>query len=143
MENRSTYVQFVIFNPLKTPWNWIAFSQNSFVILPGLSYHLIRRDSGRLANEAFTSSTIVSSKQLNGLKITNCQLKIVQHSFHRLFVGFRKFFLCVYNTWLEAMVAFHYFPNIYCSLRSSCRRYPVSTFARILKLWWEKFFRGI
>ena len=26
--------QFVIFNPWKVPWNWIAFSQNSFVISP-------------------------------------------------------------------------------------------------------------
>ena len=38
-----------------------------------LLYELIRRDSGRLANEAFTSNPIVSSKQqLNGLKITIC-----------------------------------------------------------------------
>ena len=38
----------------------------------GLVYYLIRRDSGRLANEAFKSNSIVSSKQwLNGLKITN------------------------------------------------------------------------
>ena len=28
-------VQFVIFNPWKVPWNWIAFYQNSFVISPG------------------------------------------------------------------------------------------------------------
>ena len=33
--------------------------------------------------------------------------------------------------------------NIYCSLRSRCKWYPVITFARILKLWREKFFRGI
>ena len=26
---------FVIFNPWKVPWNWIAFYQNSFVISPG------------------------------------------------------------------------------------------------------------
>ena len=70
-------------------------------------------------------------------------LKIVQHTFHRPFSGIRKFYLCVCNTWLEIMDAFHYFPNIYCSLRSRCKRYPVSTFARILKLWREKFFRGI
>ena len=55
--------QFVIFNTWKIPWNWIAFSQNSFVVSPGLLYHLIRRDYGRLANEAFTSNPIVSSKQ--------------------------------------------------------------------------------
>ena len=64
--------QFVIFNPWKVPCNWIAFYQNSFVIWPGFLYHLIRRDSGRLSNEAFTSNSIVSSKQwFNGLKITN------------------------------------------------------------------------
>ena len=40
----------------------IAFTQNSFVISPGLLYHLIRRDTGGLGNEAFTSD-LVSSKQ--------------------------------------------------------------------------------
>ena len=55
--------QFVIFSPWKVPWNWIAFDQNSFVVSPGLLYHLIRCGSGRLANEAFTSNFIVSSKQ--------------------------------------------------------------------------------
>ena len=65
--------QFLIFNPWKYPWNWIAFYQNSFVISPGLLCHLIRRDSGRLPNRAFTSNPIVSSKQwLNGSKIANC-----------------------------------------------------------------------
>ena len=29
-------IQFVIFNPWKLPWNWIAFYQNSFVISPDL-----------------------------------------------------------------------------------------------------------
>ena len=38
--------QFVIFNPWKVSWNRIAFSQNSFVISPGLLYHLIRSDTG-------------------------------------------------------------------------------------------------
>ena len=55
--------QFVIFNPWKLPWNWIAFYQNSFVISPGSLYHLIRRDYGRLANEPFTSNPIASLKQ--------------------------------------------------------------------------------
>ena len=64
--------QFLIFNPWKVPWKWIAFYQNYFVISPGLLYHLIRRDSGWLAKEAFISNAIVSSKRwLNGLKITN------------------------------------------------------------------------
>ena len=39
--------QFVFFNRLKVPWNWIAFYQNSLVISPGLLYHPIRRESGR------------------------------------------------------------------------------------------------
>ena len=55
--------KFVIFNPWKASWNWIAFYQNSFVISPGSLYHLIRRDPGRLTNEAFTANPIVSSKQ--------------------------------------------------------------------------------
>ena len=67
--------QSAIFNPWKVRWNWIPFYQNSFVISPGLLYHLIRRDGGRLSNEAFTSNPIVSSKQwFNGLKITNWML---------------------------------------------------------------------
>ena len=42
-----------------------------FVMSPGL----IRRDTGRLANEASTSNPIVSSKQyLSGLKIKNCYI---------------------------------------------------------------------
>ena len=36
-----TDVQFVISNPWKVPWNWIAFSKNYFVISPGLLYHLV------------------------------------------------------------------------------------------------------
>ena len=40
-----------------------ALSQNVFVISPGLLYHMIRRDAGRLAKEAFASNPIVSSKQ--------------------------------------------------------------------------------
>ena len=62
-KTRCEYIQFVIFNPWKLTWNWIAFYQNSFVISPGLLYHLIRRDNGRLANEAVTSNPIVSLKQ--------------------------------------------------------------------------------
>ena len=68
----SAIKQFVIFNPWKVPRNRIAFYQKFFVILPGLLYHLIRRHSGRLADVAFMSNSIVSLKQwLNGLKITN------------------------------------------------------------------------
>ena len=55
--------QFVIFNPRKVPWNWIAFSQNSLVISPGLLSHLIKHVTGRLANKAFTSNPIIFLKQ--------------------------------------------------------------------------------
>ena len=57
------------FNPRKVSWNWIAFSQNSFVISPGLLYHLITRDNGWLANEAFTSNPLaVKNYKLTGYK---------------------------------------------------------------------------
>ena len=73
----SLSIQFEIFNPWKVPWNWIAFCQNYFVLSHSLLYHLIRSDTGRLANEAFTSNSIVSSKQqLSGLKITNCKTEL-------------------------------------------------------------------
>ena len=42
--------------------------QNSFVMSPGQLYHLIRRDTGRLANEAFTSNPIVPSKTAQRIK---------------------------------------------------------------------------
>ena len=43
-----------------------------FCYVTWLLYQLIRSDTGRLANETFTSSPIVSFKQyLNGLKVTN------------------------------------------------------------------------
>ena len=47
-----------------------------FCYITWLLYQLIRRDTGRLANEAFTLNPFVSSKQLlNGLKITNCIIR--------------------------------------------------------------------
>ena len=42
-----------------------------FCYITWLLYQLIRRDTGRLANEDFASNPIVPWKQLNGLKITN------------------------------------------------------------------------
>ena len=60
---QAMYRQFVIFNPRKVWWNWMAFYQNSFVISPDWLYHLIIRDIGRLTNEVFTSNPIVPSKQ--------------------------------------------------------------------------------
>ena len=92
--------QFVIFNPWKVPWNWMAFYQNSFVISPGSLYHLIRRDSGQLANEAFTSNPIVSLKQwLNSLKITNvCDFQSMKSAVE-LNSFLLKFFCCV--TWFD------------------------------------------
>ena len=38
---KSQFVQFVIFNPWKVLWNWIAFYQNSFVTSPGLLITLL------------------------------------------------------------------------------------------------------
>ena len=68
----ASLIQFIIFNPWKVPWNWIAFYQNSFVMPPGLLYQLIRCNSGQLVNEAFTSNpTVYLKRWLNGLKITN------------------------------------------------------------------------
>ena len=68
--NTSLSLQF--FNPLKLPWNWIAFYQKFFVISHSSLYHPIRRDSGRLTNKTFMSNHIVSAKQyLSSFKITN------------------------------------------------------------------------
>ena len=36
--NKFLKIQFVILNPWKVPWNWIAFYQNYFVISPGLLF---------------------------------------------------------------------------------------------------------
>ena len=58
-----TLVEVYYFNPWSGPWNWIVFSKNSFVISPGLLHHLIRRDIGRLVNDAFTSNPIISLAQ--------------------------------------------------------------------------------
>ena len=53
----------------------LVFYQTSFVISPTFLYRLIRRDYGRLANEAFTSNPIVFLKQMvSSLKILNCQV---------------------------------------------------------------------
>ena len=57
---------------MKSPVELNSLLSKFFVVSPGLLYHPIRRDTGRLTNEAFTSNPIVSSKQyLSGLKITN------------------------------------------------------------------------
>ena len=54
------HFRFKIFNPWKISWNWIALSQNSFVISPSLLYHLIRHDSEWLANEVFRPFTFLA-----------------------------------------------------------------------------------
>ena len=59
------------FQSMKSPVE-LNILLSKFVISRGLLYHLIRRDSGRLEYDAFTSNPIVSSKQqVSGLKITN------------------------------------------------------------------------
>ena len=45
LKNSIPSIQFVIFNPRKVQWNWIAFYQNSFAISPGLLYQMTRRDT--------------------------------------------------------------------------------------------------
>ena len=57
---------------MKSPVKLNSLSSKFFVISLSLLYHLIGRDSGRLANKAFTSNPIVSSKQwLSSLEVTN------------------------------------------------------------------------
>ena len=57
---------------MKSPVELNSLLSKFFCYITWLLYQLIRRDTGRLANEALTSNPIVSSKQqLNGLKITN------------------------------------------------------------------------
>ena len=61
------------FQSMKSSVEFNILLSKFFCYMTWLLYQLIRRDTGRLANEAFTSNLIVSSKQqLNGLKITNC-----------------------------------------------------------------------
>ena len=58
-----------------------------FCYITWLLHQLIRRDTGRLANEAFTLNPFVSSKQLlNGLKITNCIIRSLDCQIIRLLV---------------------------------------------------------
>ena len=57
---------------MKSPVELNSLLSKFFCYIIWLLYQLIRRDTGRVVNEAFTSNPIVSSKQkLNGLKITN------------------------------------------------------------------------
>ena len=65
------------FQSMKSPVELNSLLSKFFCYITCLLYQLIRRDTGRLANEAFTSNPIVSLKQkLNGLKITNCSINI-------------------------------------------------------------------
>ena len=60
------------FQSMKSPVQLNSLLSKFFCYITWLLYQLIRRESGRLAHEAFTSNPIFSSKQyLNGLKITN------------------------------------------------------------------------
>ena len=51
------------FQSVKIPVELNSLFSKFFCVSPGLLYHMIRRDTGRLVNEAFTSSLITSSKQ--------------------------------------------------------------------------------
>ena len=60
------------FQSMKSPVKLNSLLLKLFCYITWLLYHLIRRDTGRLTNEAFTSNSFISSKQLlSGLKITN------------------------------------------------------------------------
>ena len=60
------------FQSMKSPVELNSLYQYSFVILPDMLQYMIRHETGRIANEAFTSNPIVSSKQwLIDLNITN------------------------------------------------------------------------
>ena len=60
------------FQSMKSPVELNSLLSKFFCYITWSLYQLIRRDTARLANEAFTSNPIVSSKQeLNGLKITS------------------------------------------------------------------------
>ena len=48
---------------MKSPMELNSLFQNSFVVLTGLLNYLVKCDTGRLANETFTSNLIASSKQ--------------------------------------------------------------------------------
>ena len=51
------------FQSMKSPVEMNSLLSKFFCYIALLLYQLIRRDTGRLANEAFTSNPIVSSKQ--------------------------------------------------------------------------------
>ena len=58
---------------MKNPVELNSLLSKFFCYITRLPYELVKRDTGRLANEAITSNPIVSSKQkLNGLKIVSC-----------------------------------------------------------------------
>ena len=71
LNDRPSPTQFVIFNPWKVPWKWIAFSQNSFVtwfvISPDYTRHWMTCKRG-----LYVKSYCFSKQQLSGLKIVNC-----------------------------------------------------------------------
>ena len=61
------------FQSMKSSVELNSLLSKFFYYITWLLYQLIRCDTGRVANEAFTSNPFVYSKQqLNGLKITNC-----------------------------------------------------------------------
>ena len=64
------------FQSMKSPVELNSLLSKFFCYITWLLYQLIRCDTGRLANEAFTSNPNVSSKRkLNGWKVTNCTQK--------------------------------------------------------------------
>ena len=80
---------------MKSPVELKSLLSKLFCYITWLLYQLIRRGTGRLANEAFTSNPIVFSKQwFNGLKIINCETSLCflkKNISHNIFYQLIKF----------------------------------------------------
>ena len=63
---------------MKSPVELNSLLSEFFCYITWLLYKLIRRDTGRLSNKAFTSNPIVSLKQkLNGLKLSGIRVVFI------------------------------------------------------------------
>ena len=70
MNCKKKITQFVIFNPWKVPWNWIAFSPDSCVISPAISFIMFWDFPIFLPNFPFTTSETIW--QLINMVFTSC-----------------------------------------------------------------------
>ena len=78
-----SFTKFVIFNPLKVPWTWIAFYQSSFVISPGcyISWLLY-------LHYKFRSLTVTDKQQSVSLNIMSVHLSDFA-DFLNIFIRYR------------------------------------------------------